>query len=166
MKLTNEQRRGLLLAYSDDHCLTESWHREWGVSARTIASLIERGLVVAREGGRSGREYDIAEAGKDALGARWPGGKVPKRFRNALKKAMEALGVPFDDLEIKRPNEMPTTWSDDEAECDFSGALAVVVGPDVGEEVAWSAIARMLSEAGFLCCAEVDRCHVGFWPVE
>ncbi|MBM4355623.1 MAG: hypothetical protein FJ109_17840 [Deltaproteobacteria bacterium] len=165
MALTNEQRRALLMAYSDDHLLTEGCRHEWGVAARTIRSLQERGFIVAGQG-RHGSEYDITEAGKDALGARWPGGKVPKRFRTALQKALEVLGVPLDELEFKRPREVTQAWSRGEEEYDFSDALLVVVGAHMQDDVVWSAVARMLSEAGFFCYAEVDRYHVGFWPVE
>ena len=166
MRLSDKQRNALLLAYSDDDNLTECPDARWGSSPRTIGSLVQRGLIVATDG-PSGLEYDITEAGKDALGARWPGGKVPKYFRTAFKKAAAALGVSLDDVDLYRPGEAPAMWSLDEVQYDFSGALLVVVGAYVHlEEAAWSAVARMVSDAGFPCYADVDRDHVGFWPKE
>ena len=166
MRLSYKQRDALMWAYSDDHILTECPDAEWGAMPRTIRSLVQRGLIVAA-GGPSGVEYDITEAGKDALGARWPGGKIPKYFRTALKKAAAALGVTLDDVDLYRPCEAPAMWSLDEVQYDFSDSLLVVVGAYVHQErEAWSAVAQMVSDAGFPCYAEVDRDHVGFWPKE
>jgi hypothetical protein len=166
MRLSDMQRNALLMAYSDDHVLRECPDAEWGSSPRTIRSLVQRGLIVAADG-PSGLEYDITEAGKDALGARWPGGKVPKYFRTAFRKAAAALGVSLDDVDLYRPCEAPPMWSLDEVQYDFSGALLVVVGAYVHlEEAAWSAIGKMLSDAGFPCHADVSCYLVDFWPKE
>lgn len=167
MRLSYKQRDALMWAYSDDHILTECPDAEWGAMPRTIRSLVQRGLIIATDG-HYGLEYVITDAGKDALGARWPGGKIPKYFRTAFKKAAAALGVSLDDVDLYRPSEAPPKWSSDEVQYDFSGALLVVVGKYVHleEKAAWSAIAKMLSDAGFPCHADVSDYLVDFWPTE
>ena len=164
MKPTDKQRLALLTAYADETELVEDQDPEFGMSPRTVQSLVQAGLIAPCEESDED-SYQITPAGKEALGAVWPHGRVPKTFRAAARQAMEALGVDLSEAELKRPSDMPQTWYSDAAECDFTEAKLVVVGALCDNvEVTWSAVATMLTEAGFACYATMLRNIVVFWP--
>lgn len=147
----------MLTAYADEYDLVTDPDPDFGASPRSVQSLVQAALVAPSE--ESDEEsYQITSAGKQALGAVWPQGRVPKTFRAAARQAMEALGVDLSEAEFKRPSDMPQTWYSDDAESDFTGAKLVVVGALCDNfEATLNAVATLLTEAGFACYVETLR---------
>ncbi len=162
-RLSELHRRVLRMAYAPDYLIHErldSW--DTGVSPRTLAALVRRGLLLPEPDG-SWDEVQPSAAGLTALGLAAP---LPDDLRAALEQAIAELM--WRDIEpgaISIGDDVPSVCVEEDwgsgtsLHTDTSGVLAAVCDPRalhdehdmLGEDgmVGWSAVARRLSEAGW-----------------
>ena len=168
--LSEKERNGLMLAYSDDNILYPDTDPMFGTHPKTVRSLLNKGLVTPYDEGEFDSEYDLTAKGRKALGLTGALMKKPARIKTAVVRAI--IHFIDDAPELKAcvfpPKKLnAVVWLNDEDQADYDDALILVDlrEDELGhvDEHCWPCVAKLVGELGFPCDVEANRKIVSFW---